>query len=1017
MLGGALHTVGTLCVRFRWVVLGIWIVLAIAMTLIVGRVGAETSNDVALPGTESQAAYDLLADRFPPQQNGSSPIVFHVESGTLDDNGSNQQAIVDTYNELAKLSYVSSVTNPFDNEPAAGLISEDGTYAFMPVLLTIDSANLDEATAEEVYRIGTERGLAAGMEVAVGGPVGSTLSVQGTESSEVIGLIAAMVILAFTFSSLVAMGLPILTAILGLSVGLAIVGLFGHVVTIASIAPTLATMIGLGVGIDYSLFLITKHREQMHRHGMSPRDSIAEAVATSGGAIVFAGGTVMVALIALAVAGIPFVTSLGYACAIGVLTAVLAAITLLPAILAILGGAVDRLHLPFIRRPDAPPPETTVWTRWAGIATRHPIRSCVIAGAILIPLIIPFAGLSLGQEDIGVTSPATTERQAFDLVSDGFGPGYNGPLVVAVTLDPPAKESTEYSDEYAEATSMKDELEQTQATLTAEADELEGEQADLEAQAAALKEEQAALTKQAEEVARKAAELRREEARLRVETGSLEREARRLAERAALLQASTSRLTAREAALTNEIAQLKAEEAELQAAIAAAAGNPVAEAALVRALGRVQALEAAATTALTATQRELAANARRATVLARQEQNATARAAEVAAQAAAAQAAAAKVEAEEKTLRSEATALKKEAASLTAQGDALQAEADDLEAQKDAAEAEQDQALALQDDLTDQLTKAGGDPRGTDPRIVKLQDALAIPDNVARVVQPMINDSGNAVILSIIAGTRPADPKTADLVQQLRDDVIPPAIGPGMTANVGGTTAANVDLATLITKRLPIVILTVIGLSFLLLVLAFRSLLVAVQAAITNILSAAASFGVLTFVFQNGHGLDLIGLDSPYGTVPIASYVPLMMFAALFGLSMDYEVFFISHVQGLHAKGVSHATAIREGLGSSAKVIGAAALIMMAVFGSFILIDDPVIKQFGVGLTTAVALAAFLVLFLAPAILMLFGERTWKLPRLLDRILPDLDLEGNKRAHELADTSSADEQALEPTPS
>ncbi len=1013
MLGGALHVVGTLCVRFRWVVIGIWIVFAIALTLIVGRVGAETSNDVALPGTESQAAYDLLADRFPPQQNGSNPIVFHVTSGTLDDGGSNQQAIVDTYNELSALPYVSSITNPFDNEPAAGLVSDDGRYAFMPVLLTVDTANLDEATAEEVYRIGTERGLAAGMEVAVGGPVGSTLSVQGTESSEVIGLIAAMVILAFTFSSLVAMGLPILTAIFGLSAGLAIIGLFGHVITIASIAPTLATMIGLGVGIDYSLFLITKHREQMHRHGMSPRDSIAEAVATSGGAIVFAGGTVIVALIALAVAGIPFVTSLGYACAIGVFTAVLAAITLLPAILAILGGAVDRVHLPFMRRPGAPMPKAALWTRWAGIATRHPIRSCVIAGLVLVPLMIPFAGLSLGQEDVGVTSPATTERQAFDLISDGFGPGYNGPLVVAVTLDPPAQESAEYSAEYAQAMAMKDELEQTQATLTAQADELQAEQADLEAQAAELQRQQAALTKQAEEVAREAAELRRQEARIRAEASSLEREARRLAERAALIEASSSRLTAREAALNAELAELQAEEADLQTAIAAAAGNPVAEAALIRALGRVQALETAAAKALTATQRELAANARRASVLARQVQNATARAAEVAAQATAAQAAAAKVEAEEKALRSEAATLKKEAASLAAQADALQAQADDLEAQKNAAEAEQDEALALQDDLTEQLTKAGGDARGTDPRIVKLQDALAVPSNVSRVVQPMINDQGNAVILSVIAGTRPADPKTADLVQQLRDDVIPPAIGPGMTANVGGSTAANVDLATLITERLPFVILTVIGLSFLLLVVAFRSLLVAVQAAITNVLSAIASFGVLTLVFQDGYGLDVIGLDSPYGTVPIASFVPLMMFAALFGLSMDYEVFFISHVQGLHAKGASHATAIREGLAASAKVIAAAALIMMSVFGSFILIDDPIIKQFGVGLTTAVALAAFLVLFLAPAILLIFGERTWKLPRILDRVLPDLDLEGNQRAIGLP--PAAGDRALEET--
>ena len=349
-------------------------------------------------------------------------------------------------------------------------------------------------------------------------------------------------------------------------------------------------------------------------------------------------------------------------------------------------------------------------------------------------------------------------------------------------------------------------------------------------------------------------------------------------------------------------------------------------------------------------------------------------------------------------LQAQADSLQAQGDDLQTQADQLQAQADDLTAQQAAAEQEQQDALALQDDLTAQVTTAGGDSRATDPRVVKLQDALATPTGVQRVIPPMVNEAGNAVIISVIATTRPADPATADLVDQLRNEVIPPALSPGMQADVGGNTANNVDLATLITAKLPLVILTVIGLSFLLLLIAFRSLLIPVQAAITNLLSAAAAFGVVTAVFQWGWGLDLIGLTSPYGTVPIASFVPLMMFAALFGLSMDYEVFFVSHVQGLHGKGMSHKDAVRSGLASSAKIIAAAALIMIAVFGSFILIDDPIIKQFGIGLSVAVALAALLVLLLAPAMLTLFGERTWQLPRFLDRILPDLDLEGNKRA-------------------
>ena len=222
----------------------------------------------------------------------------------------------------------------------------------------------------------------------------------------------------------------------------------------------------------------------------------------------------------------------------------------------------------------------------------------------------------------------------------------------------------------------------------------------------------------------------------------------------------------------------------------------------------------------------------------------------------------------------------------------------------------------------------------------------------------------------------------------MRESVIPPALGSGVVAYVGGNTAANVDLASKIARQLPLVIGTIIGLSFLLLMVAFRSLLIPVQAAVTNLLSAAAAFGVVTACFQWGWGLGLVNLPSPYGTVPIASYVPLMMFAALFGLSMDYEVFFASQVQHHHAEGDSVRTAVRRGLANSARVIVAAALIMISVFGSFILEPDPTIKQFGVGLSVAVFLAGLMVILLAPAMLALFGERTFWVPGWLGRILP-----------------------------
>jgi uncharacterized membrane protein YdfJ with MMPL/SSD domain len=231
-------------------------------------------------------------------------------------------------------------------------------------------------------------------------------------------------------------------------------------------------------------------------------------------------------------------------------------------------------------------------------------------------------------------------------------------------------------------------------------------------------------------------------------------------------------------------------------------------------------------------------------------------------------------------------------------------------------------------------------------------------------------------------------------VTTVRSDVLPPVDVNGMTSYVGGFTASYVDLATLITDRLLLVIGTVILLGFLLLMIAFRSLLIPLQAAITNLLSAAAAFGVLTACFQWGWGISLVGIDTPDSSVPIASYVPLMMFAVLFGLSMDYEVFLVSHIQAHYHQGDPAKEAVRNGLGTSARITSAAALIMSSVFASFILNGDPVIKQFGVGLATAVVLAGILVVTLAPAAIVLFGKAAWWLPRWLDRLLPHISVEG-----------------------
>jgi hypothetical protein len=346
-------------------------------------------------------------------------------------------------------------------------------------------------------------------------------------------------------------------------------------------------------------------------------------------------------------------------------------------------------------------------------------------------------------------------------------------------------------------------------------------------------------------------------------------------------------------------------------------------------------------------------------------------------------------------LQVQAANLQTQAADLQTQAANLQTEKVGLQGQQQQAQSQQQQAEQLQTELTNELTKAGGDERGTDPRLVKLQDGLTDTLGVKIVSPPRINKAGDAAIFTVIATTAPAATETAELVRTLRSYTIPQATsGTNMDAFVGGQTASYVDLASGISSRLALVILVVIALSFIVLLTAFRSFVFAAQAAVANILSVAAAFGVLTAVFQWGWGLSLVGLDTASGTDPIASYVPLMMFAVLFGLSMDYQVFLISQIEHYRAANKRTREAVAGGLATGARVITAAALIMMSVFGSFVLNDDPTVKQFGVGLSVGVALAAMTVLLLAPALLVLAGAGSWWMPGWLDRILPHVDVEG-----------------------
>ncbi|MBV8942129.1 MAG: MMPL family transporter, partial [Solirubrobacterales bacterium] len=431
---GILYALAQFCVRRRFVVLAVWLIATVALVAVSHRLGDNTNDNLSLPGTDSQRATNILKQSFPTQANGISPIVLHAKSGKLTDpqyaNAVNAAAA-----DVAKAPNVASVVNPLTPQGQSAL-SKDQATGYLSVGLKVSPGSLSVGDAQTIIDAAAKPATAAGLEVETGGQLGQKVSKPSTESSELVGIIAAMAILTFTFGTVVAMLLPILTAIFALLSTLAIVRMLGHVTSVPTVAPTLATMIGLGVGIDYALFIVTRHFRGLH-DGLNYRESIARATATSGGAVFFAGGTVTIALVSLAVAGIPLVTTMGLMASISVVVAVLGALTLLPAELAILGPRINALRVRDLH-PEAHAKQG-LWAKWAADIAKQPLIAGLAALAILIPLTIPLFSLTLGQQDTAALSTSTTARRAYDLISKNFGPGVNGPLVIAVSLGSPAQ--------------------------------------------------------------------------------------------------------------------------------------------------------------------------------------------------------------------------------------------------------------------------------------------------------------------------------------------------------------------------------------------------------------------------------------------------------------------------------------------------------------------------------------------------------------------------------------------------
>jgi RND superfamily putative drug exporter len=775
---GPLYRIGRVCSKHYKLVIAVWVVIALGLVLAGRAAGDRTSDNLSLPGTGSTQATDLLEARLPDQANGTNPLVIQSSNGKLTDT-KNEKAVNETVDEVRNTPHVTKAINPLGDRGAA-FLSKDEKTAYIPVSLDVGQGDLSQDEAQAILDAG-QPARDAGLDVSLGGYAGQQLSKPNTHESELIGLTAAVVILLFAFGTATAMALPIVTALIGLVSALALIRVVGLVTDVPTVAPTLATMIGLGVGIDYALFIVTRHKLQL-RDGMEMGESVARATATAGGAVLFAGTTVVIALCSLLFAGIPLVTTLGFTAAIAVVVAVLGAITLLPALLGALGPRIHSLRVKLGRtHPDDHRPHG--WARWARGVAKRPWRSAVASTAVLLILALPLLDLHLGQSDTGALPTSTTARQAYDAVGDGFGEGTNGPLLVAAKLGKPAKADQKNLNKIDQ---QQKQLEQQQQKI----------------------------------------------------------------EQQAMLQGAT------------------------------------------------------------------------------QQQ----------------------------------------------------------------AEAEAKQQTQSQSDKLDKKRKQAESP-ATDPRLTKLSGDLAKAPDVKSVSPPTLDKSGKAAVYTVVSDSAPSSRETEDLVNHLRSTTIPEATeGTDVSATVGGQTAGYIDLASRIADKLPAMIAIVVGLSFVVLTLAFRSLVVPAKAAIMNLLSVAAAYGVVTFVFQEGHGASLIGLDGP---IPIVSFVPLLMFAILFGLSMDYEVFLLSQIQEHYRESRRPTRAVIEGLANTGRVITSAALIMVCVFTSFVLNGDPVVKQFGIGLAVAIAIDATLVrCLLVPAVMTLLGKASWWMPSWLGRHLPRISIEG-----------------------
>ncbi len=410
-----------------------WIAGLLVVGMIAKTAGSAFSEDFSLPASDSKEALDLLEQKFPAQSGEAAQIVFKSDQGV--ETPPVERKMKAVFAKVEKFPHVSEVASPYAKGGGAAAISNDGKIAYATIQFDAINSDIDKDKTDEIISI-AQGASGEGLQVELGGqPIEEATEEEGEDSSFMVGLLAAVIVLLITFGSVVAMGLPIVTALLALGVGISVITLGTHLFPTANFAPFLALMIGLGVGVDYALFILTRFRNGLDE-GLEPRQAAIAAVDTAGRAVLFAGITVIISLLGMFLLGLSFLYGVAMAAALAVFFTMIAALTLLPALLTIVGRRVDRLRLPGFRgkRPEA---EGTRWYGWSRAIQRRPVLAAVLSGGLLLLLCVPVLSLRLGTNDAGTDPPEKTTRKAYDLLADGFGPGFNGPLVIAAAL--PAK--------------------------------------------------------------------------------------------------------------------------------------------------------------------------------------------------------------------------------------------------------------------------------------------------------------------------------------------------------------------------------------------------------------------------------------------------------------------------------------------------------------------------------------------------------------------------------------------------